>query len=656
MNGLNSDNVHRNDFISIDPRDGVTMLTLEKSMALFKNLGRCFRCGEKTHKIGRPPFTNRTAITNENVYKGTCLKCTPLDSTSVQTGSAQSLSGSSSTQSSLTTGSNTELPSMDPPRRKPGTPTLDHLSRLGSEKSFNSGRGRSIRPSFNPSTSPPFEGNADTSPKPVTVNAAVSSMPTKKDKTKRPRAREPGVVRVTENVEYPKHRDSCSKDNKRHSSPAKNLGRFDGVVSLRPEFDTIVEEPPFFNTDTPPTFSSNNNHSHSYHRPSSPIEALITTLHENLSDTAIIQETCASLKKLVLFPSNDSKKTTKTINAALLQTLLTAMRIYQDRSGENGERFNTRVQIDSLSILERITSTNTSYTIYELPLESTAEISQNIMDTVVSVMDVIIAAWLSSDKSNKERQHTMARLTRKGIVVISKLLENSSLNKQLILRDEHVRVTSDAIKMTQMNSSNNESSTSSSLVIILEKGFSILEMLSQKNNGTKGMLVRNGGTEAIMNVMAKNSNDAALQGKACAILSHLCNIDDLSLKQSMVSNGAIDVTIRAMFEYKHDQYTQRGACAALSRLCISDEARQIMVVNSGILATVQAMNKFQDCKEIQADGCFVLAFLAEGGLEVKCAIESTGALNIISKVVKRYPNDDDVQLNGTCVISLLSDM
>eukprot|EP00957_Ditylum_brightwellii_P111323 8489943-Ditylum_brightwellii.AAC.1 len=59
-----------------------------------------------------------------------------------------------------------------------------------------------------------------------------------------------------------------------------------------------------------------------------------------------------------------------------------------------------------------------------------------------------------------------------------------------------------------------------------------------------------------------------------------------------------------------------------------------MVVTSGILAIMQAMNKFQDCEEIQADG----------------------TMNIKSKAVKRYPSNDAVQLNETCIILLLRNL
>ena len=50
-----------------------TALTAEERAAIAKRRGQCVKCGSKTHESG----IMRRPLTNEDIYKGTCIKCNP---------------------------------------------------------------------------------------------------------------------------------------------------------------------------------------------------------------------------------------------------------------------------------------------------------------------------------------------------------------------------------------------------------------------------------------------------------------------------------------------------------------------------------------------------------------------------------------------------
>jgi len=107
--------------------------------------------------------------------------------------------------------------------------------------------------------------------------------------------------------------------------------------------------------------------------------------------------------------------------------------------------------------------------------------------------------------------------------------------------------------------------------------------------------------------MLAHSEDAAVQEKACGILTNLA-ATSTKLKVQIVKEGALEATVMAMVLHGENLVLTERAVSLIKKLCISDNTEAMMRENISPMMTVVA-ETFPSCRE---KANMILNFLGEG--------------------------------------------
>jgi len=169
------------------------------------------------------------------------------------------------------------------------------------------------------------------------------------------------------------------------------------------------------------------------------------------------------------------------------------------------------------------------------------------------------------------------------------------------------------------------------------------ECQKAEENGKE--IARLGGPLAIIKAMERNMDDADIQVEASRAMQNFGLYCDNDIRVLAVQIGGIVAVVEAMNKYRDYSKMQTQGCFSLRYLSHEDEEHQKQVADvGGVMAIIEAMKSHPLDPEVQLSACLTLNKLADGGDYLKNAIVNTSGLSAIGRAAEYHINNSDIRL------------